>query len=245
MEQQDVSIEDIFELALSKVAGGRVLDIATGEGGFVRILAQNLKSYAQIIGVDASERAIKTAQNAFSQENIRFIPMDAEQLSFDDESFDTLSISASLHHLGDIPQVLAEARRVLKPGGHFIVAEMHRDAQTEAQLSIVYLHHWVAQVDTALGIPHNSTLTRQELFDYVVSLDLYNVTCYDFSDTASDPMDETKIMELESLIDRTIARAKGVSNYAVLKQRGEQVRQRLWDVGVQREPVIVITGERR
>jgi len=240
-----VSIEDIFELALSKVAGGRVIDIATGEGGFVRILAQNLKSYAQIIGVDASERAIKAAQSACSQENIRFIPMDAEQLGFDDESFDTLSISASLHHLADIPQVLAEAQRVLKPGGHFIVAEMHRDAQTKAQLTVVTLHHWVAKVDTALGILHNSTLTRQELVDHSKSLGSYNVTCYDFSDTASDPMDETKIIELESLIDRNIARAKGLSDYEALKQRGEQIRQRLRDVGIQREPVIVITGEKR
>lgn len=245
MGQQDVSIADIFELALNKVAGGRVLDIATGEGGFVRILAQNLKSYAQIIGVDASERAIEAAQSACSQGNIRFIPMDAEQLDFDDESFDTLSISASLHHLANIPQVLAEAQRVLKPGGHFIMAEMHRDAQTEAQLTVVTLHHWVAEVDAALGIVHNSTLTRQELVDYVSSLGLYNVACYDFSDTASDPMDETKIIELESLIDRNIARAKGLSNYAALKQRGEQIRQRLRDVGIQREPLLVITGEKR
>jgi hypothetical protein len=74
---------------------------------------------------------------------------------------------------------------------------------------------------------------------------LYNLACYDFSDTASDPMDETKIIELESLIDRTFARAKGLSNYAALKQRGEQIRQRLREVGMQREPVIVIVGEKR
>jgi ubiquinone/menaquinone biosynthesis C-methylase UbiE len=75
--------------------------------------------------------------------------MDAERLCFEDDSFDTVAISASLRHLSHIQRVLDEMVRVLKPGGHFIAAEMHRDGQTEAELTSVYLHQWVAQVDTA------------------------------------------------------------------------------------------------
>ncbi len=54
---------------------------------------------------------------------------------------------------------------MLKPGGHLFLSEMHRDGQTEPQLTVVYLHHSVAAVDTALGVLHKRTLTRQELVD--------------------------------------------------------------------------------
>jgi ubiquinone/menaquinone biosynthesis C-methylase UbiE len=174
---------NVFKQAFGDLVGGRVLDIATHEGGFIQILMENLKSYTEILGIDISESAIEIAQRTFDQKNIQFIQMDAGQLSFEDESFDTVSISASLHHLADIPQVLAEAKRVLKTGGHLIIAEIHRDGQTGAQLTTVYLHHWVAEVDSALGILHNKTLARQEIVDYLERLGLYEAAFYDFSDT--------------------------------------------------------------
>jgi ubiquinone/menaquinone biosynthesis C-methylase UbiE len=140
---------DAFARALGDINGGSVLDVATHEGGFVRILMDHLKSYAEIVGIDIHEHAIETAQRTLGQPGVRFRVMDAERLDLQDDSFDTVAISASLHHLSHIQRVLDEMVRVLKPGGHFIAAEMHRDGQTEAELTSVYLHQWVAQVDTA------------------------------------------------------------------------------------------------
>ena len=81
--------------------------------------------------------------------------------------------------------------------------------------------------------------------DYVERLGLCNVEFCDFSDTDSDPMDETGIEQLEGLIDRNIQRAEGVSSYRELKRRGEELRQRLHEVGAQREPVLIVIGEKR
>ncbi|MBU0492583.1 MAG: methyltransferase domain-containing protein [Chloroflexi bacterium] len=235
---------NIFEPILGNMVGGRVLDVATREGGFVQILTGNLKNYTEMVGIDISEHAIEVARSTFDQENIQFIRMDAEQLDFEDESFDTVSISASLHHLANIPQVLVEVKRVLKTGGHFIIAEMHRDGQTEAQLTTVYLHHWVAEVDSALGIIHNHTLARQEFADYMRKLGWCDIAFYDFSDMELDPMDEATISELEGLIDKNILRAAGVSSYTALKRRGEELYRRLREVGVQREPVLVVVAKK-
>ncbi len=236
---------NVFKQALGDITGGRVLDVATQEGDFIRILAESLKNYTEIVGIDISEQAIETAQSTFDQENIQFIQMDAEQMGLEDESFDTVSISASLHHLANIQPVLTEMKRVLRLGGQFIIAEMHREGQTEAQLTAVFLHHWVAEVDSALGRVHNSTLARQEFVDYVESLGLCNVEFREFNDTDSDPMDETGIEQLKGLIDRNIQRAEGVSSYRELKRRGEELRQRLYEVGAQREPVLIVIGEKR
>jgi len=54
---------DIFEKALRTVVGGRVLDVATQEGRFVQILIDNLQSCTQVIGIDITEPAIKTAHD--------------------------------------------------------------------------------------------------------------------------------------------------------------------------------------
>jgi ubiquinone/menaquinone biosynthesis C-methylase UbiE len=235
---------NVIERAMSTITGGRVLDVATQEGNFVQMLMENLQSYTQIVGIDVNAQAIETARATIGQENIQFLVMNAEQMDFEAESFDTVSISASFHHLSNIRQVLNEMVRVLKPQGSFIIAEMHRDGQTEAELTSVFLHHWVAQVDTALGRFHNRTLSRQELINHVASLGLSQVVCYDYTDRDSDPLGKTRIEQLEGLIERVIQRAEAAGNYRELKMRGEALRQRLHQVGAQGEPVLVVIGKK-
>ena len=236
---------DIFQRALGEIEGGRVLDVATRRGGFVRILTENLRSYTAIVGIDTGEDALRDAQQDFNQESIRFVRMDASKMGMMDECFDTVSLSASLHHLVDIPPILHEMKRVLRNGGSFILAEMHRDGQTPAQLTMIYLHHWVADVDSALGSVHNRTLTRQAIVDHVESLELRNVRFLDTSDTDVDPMDEAQIEQLDGLIDRTIQRAESTSRYEELRRRGEELREQLHAVGAEREPGIIAIGEKR
>jgi len=235
---------NILNQALGDISGGRVLDVATGEGEFIKTLVRNLKSYREIIGIDALEYT-KAAGSIFHAENVRFIQMDAAQLGFDDESFDTVSISSSLHHLENIPQCVGEMKRVLKPGGHFIIRETHRDIETKPQLTDMYLHHWVAELDSAFGFTHNKTFTRQKLIDLVKGLRLCNIAFYDVSNTDLDPMDKTAIKESKQVIDRYIRHAKGLPGYKALKQRGEEIRQRLDKVGIQWEPELIVVGQKQ
>lgn len=135
---------NIFKQALHHIPGGRVLDVTNAQGGFIGILKESLKNYAKIIGVDVDKHAIASARSPFDEEDFCFVQMAGERLGFEDQSFDTVSVAASLHHLANPSQALAEMRRVLKPGGHLIVSEMHRDGQTEPQLTAVRIHHWAA-----------------------------------------------------------------------------------------------------
>jgi mycothiol synthase len=236
---------NVLQRALGSISGGRVLDVATGEGGFIKTLLGNLKSYAEIIGIDTYAYT-KASGSVFSAENLCFIQMDAGRIGFGDESFDTVSISSSLHHLANIPQCFGEMKRVLKPGGTFIIRETHRDIQAEPQLTDMYVHHWVAEIDSFTpGYTHNRTFTRQEIVDLVKGLGLRNVVLYDISNTDSDPMDKAAIMENEETIDRYIQYAAGLPGYEALRQRGEELRQRHHEVGVQWEPELIIIGEKQ
>jgi ubiquinone/menaquinone biosynthesis C-methylase UbiE len=170
---------DLFEQALGDIQGERVLDVATGRGGFVELLADSLGGYNQIVGVDITKCMIDDAPNNVAGKNAHFVQMDARRLGFKDGSFDTVSVSASLHHLADASAVFAEIGRMLKPGGHLVVAEMHRDVTTEAQLTSVRLHTWAAAVDSAAGLSHYPTLTRQQIVGLVEALDLRDISVYD------------------------------------------------------------------
>jgi SAM-dependent methyltransferase len=219
-----------------------VLDVATGEGDFVRTLMENLRSYMDIIGIDVIEYT-EAAGSIFAQ-NAHFIQMDAARLGFEDESFDTVCISSSLHHLESIPRCVAEMGRVVKPGGCFIIRETHQDVRAEPQRIDMYLHHWVAEIDSALGDTHNRTFTRQELVDLVEGWGLVHVGFYDVSNTHANPKDERAIRETEEVIDRYIQHARRLSSYEALRQQGEELRRRLHQVGIQWEPELIIIGRK-
>ena len=235
---------DIFSRALGHLSGGRVLDLATGEGGFIELLAHRLRDHDQIVGADADSPALEAASGRLDQAGIHFVQMRGERLGFAAACFDTVAISASLHHLACIPPVLSEVGRVLKPGGYFILAEMHRDGQTDAQQTVIALHHWIADVATVLGMVHNHTLSRQELLNHALSLGLDGLAHYDTAVPDEDPFEESVLRELGEAIDRTLLQARELSNCESFRGRGEALRERLHRVGAQSEPVVVIVGRR-
>jgi len=226
---------------LGGISGGRVLDVATGEGEFIQTLVANLKSYVEIIGIDTFEYN-KAAESVLSAAHVHFCQMDAARLGFADASFDTVSASSALHHLESVPLCLAEMLRVLKPGGHLIVRETHQDVGSESQRMDMEIHHWVAEIDSAHGYTHNPTYTRQEIVDLVNGLGLCQVAFYDIPNTDLDPTDETAIQESEASIDRYIRFARGLSGYRRLKERGEVLRRRLHEVGIVWEPELIAVG---
>src|SRR5512138_2332077 len=88
---------------LGQLSGGRVLDVATGSGGFLHFLLEGLQDYHEIIGVDNNIRGKEAFEAAFQDKpNIRFERQDACRLDFDDSSFDLVCLSNSLHHLEPI-----------------------------------------------------------------------------------------------------------------------------------------------
>ncbi|MFX1299344.1 MAG: class I SAM-dependent methyltransferase, partial [Promethearchaeota archaeon] len=146
--------------------------MCTGEGDFISTLMQTLNGYERFIGVDMSRKALEEARKKFEGHPVQFMEMDAGNLEFDDNVFDTVCIANSLHHLNDPGVVLSEMKRVLKHGGHFIVQEMYQDGdQSEAQVTDTIEHHWGAKIDRQLGEIHYETLSHKEIKTLLGSLE--------------------------------------------------------------------------
>lgn len=237
---------NVLKQALGHITGGMVLDVATGRGGSIGVLQRNIKSHSVVVGIDNSEANIKQAQKSHGNEDVLFIRMNAEDLALIDHCFDTVCIFNSLHHLVNIRQVLDEMKRVLKPGGKFVISETHRDGETESQLTTVYIHHWIAQIDTALGFVHNKTFTRRKIIDYASGLGLSDLVIHNRVIKDKDPFNEKTIRRYEKyLIEKYLQRAKEALDSQRLVEQGAELRKRLHAVGTQtQEPLVIIVGEK-
>jgi len=230
---------------LARLPGGRVLDIATGSGQFINFLLEGLPACDEIIGIDTNEKAAAAfAENFKEHPSIRFMKMDAAKMNFADASFDTVSISNSLHHMPDLEPVLSEMKRVLKPGGHFIVAEMYRDNQTETQMTHVLMHHWYAAVSMARGIVHNETYTRQQLVDIVAELGLGGIVMHDLNDLGDDPKNIELVKDLIDSVDEYLQHIEGLPGEADLRLRGLELRKRVEEIGFHSATSLIVIAKK-
>jgi ubiquinone/menaquinone biosynthesis C-methylase UbiE len=112
---------------VAQVAGGAptaLLEIGCGTGSLTRLLAQALPA-ASIVGLDPDPGALARAQAKLGVQRIEWLQGTAVELPLPDQSLDRVVASLSLHHLrtGEKLQALAEAHRVLRPGGRLHVAD--------------------------------------------------------------------------------------------------------------------------
>ncbi|BDZ51764.1 hypothetical protein GCM10025867_40050 [Frondihabitans sucicola] len=98
--------------AIKAGPGEKVLDIAAGTGTSSAAIA---KGGATVTALDFSAGMVEVGRKR--QPHLEFIVGDAEQLPFDDDEFDAVTISFGLRNVNRPKVALAEMYRVLKPGG--------------------------------------------------------------------------------------------------------------------------------
>ena len=106
-------------------SGMWVLDVATGPGEPALTIARLVGPSGVVVGVDFSPTMLRRARaraRSLGLRNALFREMDAEQLAFDDMTFDRVCCRFGLMLMPDAERALAEMRRVLVPGGRVAVA---------------------------------------------------------------------------------------------------------------------------
>jgi GT2 family glycosyltransferase/glycosyltransferase involved in cell wall biosynthesis/SAM-dependent methyltransferase len=100
-----------------------VLDLASGEGYGSALLAGVARS---VVGVEIDPTAVAHAKANYAFGNVSFVQGDAHALPLADHSVDVVVSFETLEHVSDHRQFIAEVRRVLRPGGLFIVSTPDR-----------------------------------------------------------------------------------------------------------------------
>lgn len=138
----------VFE-GVSLKGGQKILFVGVGTGADLELI--NLENN-EVTAIDLSFDMLKKASLKNSNSSIEFIQMDAQNLLFKDESFDTIIASLILSVVPNPEQCLKEMERVLKKDGRIIIFDKFAPQEKQLPLSKKLLRPVVRMLGTDIGL---------------------------------------------------------------------------------------------
>lgn len=215
------------------------LDVGTGTGDFIPVLNNALPG-AKITGVDPNSISLNEAAKKHPQ--CIFREMAGEQLSFNDNSFDVVSISMALHHLPNVAKTLAEMLRVLKPNGWIVVNELFSDNLSPAQEAHKLYHHFRGVTHRLQGVSHNPTYKKQEILNVLSNSGIQIQLQFEFK-KEGNPIQSPE--ELNVRIDKMKAmlnEIKAYPEYDSLKSKIDEFAIKAKKYGFKPATQVVVVG---
>lgn len=106
-----------------------ILDVATGTGDLA-ITAYKILKPEKIIGIDLSEKMLEIGRNKIAHKlpdaKIELQRGDSENLNFEDNVFDAVTVAFGVRNFENLEKGLAEIYRILIPGGWFVILEFSK-----------------------------------------------------------------------------------------------------------------------
>jgi len=118
----DETLQRMLELA-DPQPEWRALDVATGNGFTALAFAPRV---AHVVGTDISTGMLAQAEKRAAEQgaiNVEWVEAAAESLPFAEAAFDLVTVRIAPHHFLDVPAFLGKVRRVLRPGGVFVLGD--------------------------------------------------------------------------------------------------------------------------
>ena len=122
LEYSAIAYEHLHRYAFASTfaKGKRVLDLASGEGYGSKMMAENACS---VIGIDIDGEAVQHAQAKYGSNNLQFLTGSICAIPIaKDHSFDLIVCYEAIEHIEEHDKLLNEVKRLLHPGGIFIVS---------------------------------------------------------------------------------------------------------------------------
>jgi ubiquinone/menaquinone biosynthesis C-methylase UbiE len=146
----------------------RVLDVATGTGFCAMAFAARV---AEVTAYDLTPEMLGEAARLAAERgliNLTCRQGAAEDMPFDDRSFDVVTSRVAPHHFESMERFLAEAFRVLKAGGQLLIADTAAPDEADADL-------WENEVELLRDPSHVRDYTRAEWHDFVTTAGFVDV----------------------------------------------------------------------
>jgi ubiquinone/menaquinone biosynthesis C-methylase UbiE len=110
---------------VARLQPARILETAAGTGIVTRAVKEELPA-AEVVATDINPAVVAFAKQQCQSDGVSFQAADAQQLPFDDESFDLVLCLFGIMFVPDKVRANEEARRVLRPGGQYVLVTFNR-----------------------------------------------------------------------------------------------------------------------
>lgn len=163
----------------TEIEGKNVLEVGSGRGGGASHIMRYLKPKT-MTGMDLAQNAVDLSNEKHQVQGLKYVQGNAEDLPFEDNSFDVIINVESCHAYGSMENFLKESKRVLRPNGIFLCTDMRLKHKIE---------HWENQLkDSGMQL-----LDSKIINDNVVKAIILD--------------SERKVKRIEKEIDNNIAKA--------------------------------------
>ncbi len=120
--------------------GKKLIDVACGTGDLGKLYLDSTDQNQEIFCIDPNISMINKGKNKLKNyKNIKWVISSAENLPFNDNTFDYYTISFGLRNTKNIEKAISEAYRVLKPGGHYLCLEFSKIQNSN--LDLIYKNY--------------------------------------------------------------------------------------------------------
>jgi 2-polyprenyl-3-methyl-5-hydroxy-6-metoxy-1,4-benzoquinol methylase len=117
--------------------GKRLLDIGCGRGEFATVMSTR---FEQVHAIDLDQDRLNEFRGTNPPKNVVINQFSAEDLPFEDCTFDRVTAIEMIEHVDHVPGVLREVQRVLRPGGYFAITTPNRPWSKLSRMRSV--HHY-------------------------------------------------------------------------------------------------------
>ncbi|UYZ23283.1 class I SAM-dependent methyltransferase [Mesobacillus jeotgali] len=138
----------------------KVLFVGVGTGADLELITQ---SDLDITAIDFSPDMLKKASAKFKNSPIKFLEMDAQNMEFDNETFDYVVASLILSVVPDADKCLTEMTRVLRKGGKIIIFDKFVSEEHKLSFSKKLLRPLIKVLGTDIGLNFEDLYRRNNI----------------------------------------------------------------------------------
>jgi len=206
----------IFDELLKLPANAKILELGCGPGYMWKECASRIPSMWDITLSDLSSGMLDSAWRnlVVTGRNYRFKEVDAQEIPFEDETFDAVIANFMLYHVPDRPKAMHEIKRVLKSGGKLIAATAGDQHMKEVMEYIRQVH--VDNIWTPYTNPFtldngleqlrlvfpNVTVSRYE--DSLVVTDVEAIMAYIRSSIRAADLSDGELVKVQSDLEKEL-----------------------------------------
>jgi ubiquinone/menaquinone biosynthesis C-methylase UbiE len=219
---------------LLKINAGTVLDVACGKGEFLKFALRSFNSYRMAVGIDPDYDSLVLARQNLSDYPASFVMGSALSMPFLDDSFTTVTLSNSIHHIKEHNKLFAEMQRICRADGIILINEMISDSLSEVQETHKLYHHFIAELDNLLGHYHRETYSEKELRQIFKENNLNITEYFVHEDSAKDHLNAEEINRMIKRLNEKVMLLKNNDSYYFYLNKARDIEKKIRKTGIHR-----------